>query len=220
MSTPPTRPRPTRITTRVLLVTAAFGALGALVLILVAPFTSALAALFPPAYALAAGVHSILPFLARRLLGFRWAATLVGVFVGLLSIGFTPLGVLIVVPLALSGLGFDVTLRLLGRRRPARETHYLCAGVASAVVLFLVSLPVMSPDDLAPWIVSLTLLGRIAGQLGAVLLSGLIAPRVLRAGILPAGIRPGGGRAAGTAPMRSAPGEAGVKTRQDLDPRG
>jgi hypothetical protein len=181
----PAKTRSRRPTTRTLLITAVFGALGAVILIAVAPVTSLLAALFPPAYAVAAGLHSVLPFLGRRLLGFRWAATVIGAFVGVLSIGFTPLGVLILVPLVLSGLAFDVTLLLLSRGgRPLREAHHLIAGVVSAVVLFLISLPVMSPDDLAPWILVLTLAGRLVGQTLAVLVSRVIASRVLRAGIL------------------------------------
>lgn len=178
-------PRTRRPTTRTLLVTAAFGAIGAVVLIALAPVTSLLAALFPPAYAVVASVHGVLPFLGRRLLGFPWAATVIGAFVGVLSIGFTPLGVLVLVPLVLSGAAYDATLLLLARGgRSSPQGHHLIAGAVSAVVLFLISLPVMSPDDLTPWFLVLTFAGRLVGQTLAVLLSGLIARRVLRAGIM------------------------------------
>ena len=176
--------RPPRLSTRSLLIIAAFGALGALLLILVAPLTATLAALFPPAYAVAAGMHSVLPFLARRLVGFAWTTTIAFSLVGILTIGFTPLGVLILVPLAITGLGFDVTLMLLGRRGPLRPSHHVVAAVVTAVLLFLVSLPVMSPRDLAAPILILTFVGRLIGQLAAAGIAWLIGGRVLRAGIL------------------------------------
>lgn len=173
-----------RVSTRALLIIAAFGALGTLVLILVSPLTALLAAFFPPAYAVAAGVHSILPFLARRLVGFPWSTTIAFALVGLLASGFTPLGVLVLIPLVLSGAGFDLTLMLLGRRGPLRPWHYVVGALVTAVLLFLVSLPVMSPDDLAAPILLLTLVGRVVGQLAAAGIAWAIGTRVLRAGIM------------------------------------
>ncbi len=172
-----------RATTRTLLLIAAFGALGAVLLTLLAPATGALAAAAPPAYALVAGVHSILPFLARRLLGFSWAATAVGAFVGILSVGSTALGILVVVPLVVSGAVFDTVVLVL-RRRLRGEAVFAVAAVVSAVALFLVSLPVMSPEHLGPVVMALTFGGRVAGQLAAWAVSAVIARRVLRAGIL------------------------------------
>jgi hypothetical protein len=188
------RPR-RRLSTRALLITAAFAALGAVLLILVAPITSLLAALFPPAYALAAGLHSVLPFLARRLLGIPWVTTIAFALVGVVSIGFTPLGVLIVIPLVLTGVTFDLTLLLLGRRGPAKAWHYHVAAAVTGVALFLVSLPVMSADDLAPGILALTLCGRLLGQFGASALSAAIARGVERAGIVPPDVVAPTGRA-------------------------
>ena len=172
------------LSTRSLLIIAAFGALGALLLIVVAPVTALLAAVFPPAYAVAAGMHSILPFLARRLVGFTWTTTIDFALVGILAIGFTPLGVLIVIPLVLTGVGFDLTLLLLLRRRgPLRLWHQLLAALVTAVLLFLVSLPVFSPHDLTPLLLLLTLAGRVVGQLAAAGIAWAIGGRVLRAGI-------------------------------------
>ncbi|WP_348788768.1 hypothetical protein [Leifsonia sp. NPDC080035] len=179
-----------RTATRTLLLIAAFAAIGAVLMAVVAPFTSVLAAAAPPAYALVAGGHSLLPFLARRLLGVRWAATAVGAFVGVLSVGSTPLGILIVVPLVVSGAAFDGTLLVLGRWRGGEvrgrfgEAVFAVAALVSAVALFLVSIPVMSPEHLAPVVLTLTLAGRAGGQLGASALSAVVARRVLRAGIL------------------------------------
>lgn len=174
-----------RATTRTLLLVAAFGAIGAVLLALVAPMTSALAAAAPPAYAFVAGLHSLLPFLARRLLGFDWAATAVGAFAGILSVGSTPLGILIVAPLVVSGAAFDGVALLLRRRRGVTgEPGYAVAALASAIALFLISLPVMSPEHLGPVVMTLTLAGRVGGQLGAWAVSAGVARRVRRAGIL------------------------------------
>ena len=173
-----------RATTRTLLLLAAFGAIGAVLLTVVAPLTSALAAVAPPLYALVAGVHSVLPFLARRLLGVRWAATGVGAFVGILSVASTPLGVLILVPLVVSGAAFDGTLLLLARRGRTGEAAAAIAAGASALALFLVSLPVMSPEHLLPAVLAATLAGRLGGQLAAWAMSAVLARRVVRAGIL------------------------------------
>jgi len=167
------------------MVSAAFGALGAIILVLVAPFTTAAAVAFPPVYALVAGVHSVLPFLARRLLGLPLGATLVAGFVGILSSASTPLGFLIVVPLLAGAVPFDLTLLVWGRIR-GREpwTAVAVAALASALVLFFVSLPVFSPEDLRPVIVVGALVGRILGQLIAAALAAVLAVRIRAAGIV------------------------------------
>ncbi|SEI16467.1 MULTISPECIES: hypothetical protein [unclassified Leifsonia] len=197
MAAKPTGPASPRLSTRALLIIAAFAALGALLLILIAPVTGLLAVLFPPAYAVAAGIHSVLPLLARRLVGFPWTTTIAFALVGILAIGFTPLGVLIVIPLVITGAGFDVTLLLLARRSEPRLRHFAVGALVSALLLFLVSLPVFSPRDLTPWIVLLALAGRIVGQLAAAGAAWAIGQRVLAAGILPA--------AAAAAPPAAAP---------------
>jgi hypothetical protein len=57
------------------------------------------------------------------------------------------------------------------------------AAAASAVVLFLVSLPVFSPEHVTPFILIGAFVGRLLGQLGALGIAWLIAERVWRAGI-------------------------------------
>ncbi|MEO7015799.1 MAG: hypothetical protein ABI130_01260 [Leifsonia sp.] len=173
--------------TRALLLCQAFGALGALLLIVVAPFTSLVAVFSPPLYGLAAGMHSILPFFARRVLGFPFAATAVSASVGFLGGAFTPIGLLIMIPLTLSGFSYDLTLLVANRVVPVAPTsrwRYPLAAAASAVALFLVSLPVMSPEHLTLPVQSATLGARLAGQLAASFLAGLLARRVGRAGII------------------------------------
>jgi hypothetical protein len=179
----PTRPR---ASTRTFLIIAAFGANGAILLAAIAPFTASLAAVSPPLYALVAGVHSVLPFTARRLLAFPAAATLVGLFVGVLAGPFSPIGLLVIVPLVSSGAAYDLTLALLRRWEPAgmaAEAPRLIAGAVSAGALFAVSLPVMSPEHLLPPVLLATLAARLAGQLLAVTVSGRLAILLRRAGI-------------------------------------
>lgn len=200
MAARPTGPASRRLSTRALLIIAAFAALGALLLILIAPITGLLAALFPPAYAVTAGIHSILPLLARRLVGFPWSTTIAFALVGILAIGFTPLGALIVIPLVVTGAGFDVTLLLLARRGEPRLWHFLAGALVTAVLLFLVSLPVFSPRDLTPWILLLTLAGRVVGQLTAAAVAWAIGQRVLAAGILPASLPRTGAERASSGP--------------------
>lgn len=202
----PARPRrSSMLSTRVLLVCAAFGALGTVLMLGVSPLTSAIAAWFPPAYAVVAGIHSVLPFLARRLLGVPFAATLVAGIEGVLSSAFTPLGVLIIVPLVLSAGVFDAVLALSSRRGSANGTAsdgaardgtandgtagdgaaaYLAAAALSALALFAVSLPVIDPARLTLWMIVGTLLGRLIGQLLALGAATAIAGRVFAAGIM------------------------------------
>jgi len=172
--------------TRILLVLASLGALTALVLLALIPVGGPLAAFSPPLYALVVAVNSVLPFLARRMLGFPFAATFVSFFAGLLTGAFSSIGFLVLVPLVAGSLTFDLVVSLLNRirrdRRPG-EWRWAVAAAASGVVLFLVSLPVFSPGDLIPSILVVTLVARVAGQLAASLLSRVLAARLARAGI-------------------------------------
>ncbi|MFF1571640.1 hypothetical protein ACFVWR_02755 [Leifsonia sp. NPDC058292] len=180
-----------KVSTRNLLVMAALGGLTALVLLALIPFTGALAAFAPPLYALVVSVYSVLPFLARRLLGFGITATLVSLFAGLLTGAFTPIGYLALVPLLAGSLAFDLTATLLlrakrvdraGAGRPAGWVWVVAAAV-SGVALFLVSLPVFSSDDLVPGVLLATSAARVIGQVCAALIAGVLARRLARAGL-------------------------------------
>ncbi|WP_295118144.1 hypothetical protein [uncultured Leifsonia sp.] len=57
-----------------------------------------------------AGAYSVFPFLARRLLGYRWAATVVGCLAGVLSAPISPIGLLIVVPFVAAGAAYDAVV--------------------------------------------------------------------------------------------------------------
>ncbi|HWI30586.1 MAG TPA: hypothetical protein VNT50_03785 [Microbacterium sp.] len=175
--------------TRVILICAAFGALQSLLFAAVAPVTIALAPVAPPAYAVIAGVHSLLPFLARLVTGVTGAATITGLITGILAAAITPLGALVIVPLALAGAAFDAALPWRGPWRRPRSISPIgwgrltLGGVAAAVVLFAVSLPVFSSEHLSPPVLVATLAGRLAGELAAVALAAVTARRLTRAGL-------------------------------------
>ncbi|WP_249776712.1 hypothetical protein [Leifsonia sp. C5G2] len=159
------------------------GAATALVVLAFSPFSAATAAFSAPLYAVVAGGYSVFPFLARRVLGFRWAATAAGTVAGLLSAPISPIGLLIVVPFVAGGAAYDATIWALARfRRDGRtpECVFAAAAAVSALVLFLVSMPVMT--NRAPLFLLAVLGGRLAGQSAASALAGLAARVASRRG--------------------------------------
>ncbi|CAM5399677.1 hypothetical protein [Leifsonia shinshuensis] len=150
--------------------TVAAGAVGALVVVAFSPFSAATAAFSPPLYALIAGAYSVVPFLARRVLDYTWAATTVGVVAAALAAPFSPIGILIVVLFVGAGAAYDSVLWCLTRGRADRRAPgwaYAVAALVSALVLFLVSYPVLSPAHRVPLILAATFGGRAVGQLAA-----------------------------------------------------
>ena len=89
-----------RIPTKALLVCAAFAAVQVLIFVLVVPVSTAAAVASPPLYAFIAGVHSLMPFLARLVTGVRGSATITAVATGVIASAVTPIGVLVIVPMA------------------------------------------------------------------------------------------------------------------------
>jgi hypothetical protein len=165
--------------------TVAAGSASALVVVAFSPFSAATAAFSPPLYALIAGAYSIVPFLARRYLDYRWAATVVGIVAAILSAPVSPIGILIVVLFVGAGAAYDAVIWVFAGDRAGRATPawiYVVAAVVSALVLFLVSYPVLSPAHRVPMILAATFGGRVIGQLTASALAGLGARLLLRAG--------------------------------------
>lgn len=191
-TTPATGPAPRRrrsarsFTTRVLLTCAAFAAVQVLVLIGIAPFTATLAAAVPPGYALVAGLHSLLPFAARHYLGITGTATLTAMIAGFLASPFSPIGMLLIVPLAVGGAAYDLTLAVLDRRKGAVAAPLardVVAGAVAGVALFAVSLPVFSAEHLTWPVLAATLAARMAGEIGASVLAARMVGRLRRAGV-------------------------------------
>lgn len=172
--------RASRLTTRVLLICAALAAVQMLVSTAIAPFAPALAAAAPPAYALVAAVHSLMPFLARILTGVPWTATITASAAGVLIWPFSAVGPLLLVVFVAGAAAFD--LALWGAARATRRRLVL-AAILAGVILFLISLPVFSPDHLTPVILGATLIGRVVGELIALGAATLVASALDRAGL-------------------------------------
>ncbi|KJQ54301.1 hypothetical protein RS85_01903 [Microbacterium sp. SA39] len=155
---------PRRVSTSALLVSAAFGAVQSLLFVAVVPLTTVLALSAPPAYALIAGVHSLMPFLARIVTRTPGMATFTAFVTGLLTSAISPIGPLAAVPMLLAGLAFDLSLPLR-REKPTRSRRILLAAAGVGVVLFFVALPVFSPEHLVPPVLIATFAARVAGEL-------------------------------------------------------
>lgn len=180
------RHRPTA--TRALLQIAAFAAVQAVIVVGLAPFTPHIAAWFPPAYALVAFAQTLMIFAARRFVGLRWGATLAAVFTALVCGPFTAIGWLLAVPLVTAGALFDMVLAISqrarwDRRRAGRTLESAVAGLVIGVALFVVSLPVMSLDQLGLLVIFATLVARIIASWVGALLSALLVVRLERAGV-------------------------------------
>lgn len=173
-----------RIPTKALLVCAAFAAVQVLIFVLVVPVSTAAAVASPPLYAFIAGVHSLMPFLARLVTGVRGSATITAMATGVIASAVTPIGVLVIVPMAVAGVLFDAVLwPASGKARSPRAGRTVGAAAAAGVGLFLVSLPVFSAEHLTAGVLILTLVGRLAGEIGAALLAFLITRRLARTGV-------------------------------------
>lgn len=169
--------------TRAYLQVAAFSAVQAVIVIALAPFTPHIAGWFPPAYAIVAGVQTLLIFTARRFTGIRGGATLAAALTALVCGPFTAIGWLLAVPLLVAGILFDVVLAISERRGWTATQDSIVAGLAVGAVLFLVSLPVMSLDHLGPAILAATLVARVVASWAGAALSARLVTRLERVGV-------------------------------------
>jgi hypothetical protein len=146
----------------------------------VAPMTPALAASMPPLYALVAGIHSVMPFLARLLLRSPWTATITAGVAGVLVWPFSAVGPLVLVVFLTGAIVFDVALP---RGDRVTRGRLVLAAALAAVALFLIALPVFSPQHLtAPFLLA-TLLGRLVGECAALGVAVAIARALRTAGV-------------------------------------
>ncbi|MDQ0727179.1 ECF transporter S component [Microbacterium sp. W4I20] len=173
---------PRRVRTSALLVSAAFGAVQSLLFVAVVPLTSVLAVSSPPAYALVAGIHTLMPFLARVVTRTPGMATFTAFVTGLLTSAISPIGPLAAVPMLLAGLAFDLSLPLR-REKSTPSGRILLAAAATGAVLFLVALPVFSPEHLVPPVLIATFAARIGGELaiGGIVIA--VHKALVRAGV-------------------------------------
>lgn len=179
-----------------LLICAALAVAHVFVHLATVPVLTALAPFSPPAYALVAGIHSITPYLARRLTGVSGSALTTSALAAMIIVPTTSSGVITAVPVLLAGLLIDL---VLWRARPGRgyERRSFVAAVVVGTALFAVSVAVFAPEHRVPIVLLATLAGRIGGEVIAVLLA-----RILSDGLRSAGVGRGLGR-----PDRSAPDE-------------
>lgn len=168
-----------------LLVCGALAAVHLSVHLLTVPLLTLLAPLSPPLYGLAAGLHSVTPFIARRLTQVRGSAIVTSGMAALFVAATNPSGIIVVVPLLIAGAVIDLVLWPAPRRgaRAPREVRYVGAGITAGVLLFAVSLSVFSPEHLTPTLITLTLICRVVGEIGAAVLSRLIVSALRRAGV-------------------------------------
>jgi hypothetical protein len=163
-----------------LMVCAALAAVQAVISLAVSPMTPAIATTAPPVYAVVAGVHSIMPFLARSLTGRPWTATITAAITGVLVWPFSVIGPLFLVVSMTAGAAYDLVLLRSGVPGWKR---LMSAPALSGAVLFLVSLPAFSPEHLTPGTLITTLVGRIVGQLIAVAVARAIAAGLVKSGV-------------------------------------
>ncbi|MFB7893946.1 hypothetical protein ACFC1I_17230 [Microbacterium sp. NPDC056044] len=172
-----------RRTTRTLLQISAFAATQVVIIIALAPFTPLIAAWFPPAYALVAGLQTLMIFAARRFTGQPWAGTLAAAITGVLVAPFTAIGWLMAVPLLAAAVLFDAVMAFSDRRGWGPRRSSLGAGLVVGPVLFLVSLPVMDVAKVGVWILAATLVARCVAFWAAAALSARIVTRLRAAGV-------------------------------------
>lgn len=178
-SIPPRR----RLSTRVLLVCGALAAVHLLLHLATVPLLTSLAPFSPPLYAIVAGVHSIVPFLARRLTGVSGSAVLTSAIAALFIVVTNGSGLIGAIPVVLAGAVIDLVLwRTAGTGRRV-EIRYLLAALAAGSVLFVVSLSVFSPEHLTPVLIGATWAGRVVGEIAAALLAAAAASALMRAGV-------------------------------------
>lgn len=176
-------PRTQRLTTRVLLMCAALAGAHALLHFATLPLLTTLAPVAPPAYALVAGAHSVMAFLARRVTGAPGSAIVTSAIAALLVAPTSTSGLIAAAPVLLAGCVIDLALGFAPSRRRPTEQRYFVAGALTGLALFGISLAVFSPEHLSPPIIVGAGIGRLVGEALAVILSRLIARGLLRAGV-------------------------------------
>lgn len=170
--------------TRVLLTCAALAAVQVGVSVALAPVLVGLPAVSPPLYAVVAGAHSIMIFLAPRVTDAQWSATITALVAGLIMAAVSPIGLFIALLILIPGILVDAALLIPGGSTArARELRYLVAALAAAIVLFAVSLPAFSAEHLTTWILVGAAAGRLAGETIAYLGARALSASLGRAGI-------------------------------------
>ncbi|KZE89426.1 hypothetical protein [Microbacterium sp. TNHR37B] len=171
------------VPTRVLLICAALAGIHAVLHLLTLPLLSVLAPAAPPAYALVASLHSLMPFLARRVTRVPGTALITSAIAAVFVAATSSLGLIALIPLVLTGVVIDAVIWTSDTDGVRRETRFVVAGVSAGIALWAVSLTVFSPDHLTAAMLVATLAARVAGELAVVALSRAVAAALARAGV-------------------------------------
>ncbi|MBF4550948.1 hypothetical protein [Pseudoclavibacter sp. VKM Ac-2888] len=157
---------PTRWASSALLRLGALAALNAVVALALAPVTTVLATVNPPAYAVVASMTMMLPMLAALLVP-RFGSAIIVAFCTGIFLMITPLGAIAIVALSLPALVMELVLLLgrlvLRRSRPGAEatttdvpwTTWLLACAAGGTAIAAMSLLVLAPGAATPGLVAL-----------------------------------------------------------------
>lgn len=170
-----------------LLTCAALAVAQSLLLIACLPALGVLAPASPPLYAVAAGVYTIMPFLARRATEAFGSATITAAMAGVMVAAVSPIGFVAAALMVVPSVIVDMTVSIMapsGVSARRRESAYLVAAVAAAAVLFAVSLLAFSAEHLVPVVMIGALVGRVVGEVAMAVLSRLLFVRLRRAGVL------------------------------------
>ncbi|MBF4633139.1 hypothetical protein ITJ38_01835 [Agreia pratensis] len=170
--------------TSMLLQCAAFGAVTAVLIVALGPLTHSIALVSPVVYSLVGSVSSLGPLVAARWTRAPGSLLLAALVASLLALPFTALGFLIVAALGLPALAAELVLLASRFYSRPREAFWYLASAVLALVLFTISLVVIDPAVMSPWVVVFTFIGRML----SVLLLAAVAVRIERA-LSRAGIR-------------------------------
>jgi len=174
------------MSTRALLVCGALGSLHVLLHLATLPLLTALAPFSPPLYGLIAGVHGVMPFLARRLTRTPGTATITAAIAGVIVAVTSPAGLMLIVPLLITGVAIDVVTWRVDRYAPDGrrvDIRFVLAAALIGCVLFLLSLTVFSPEHLTPLVLGCTLTMRVAGEILAATIATVVTRALRRGGI-------------------------------------
>jgi len=163
------------------------GVITALASIALSPFLAATAVASPPLYALLSGYSAIAPLLAQRLTGSTGSATITAACCAVIAWPFSPLGLLLLIAMIAPAAAMDAVHA--ARRVLGGTTPWLAAS-AGAVVIFALSLPIISPDQFTPAVIGLTLVGRLASYALACAAALAIARALTRVGVRRRLLRP------------------------------
>lgn len=170
-----------RLTTRELLVCAVLGAVTALVAMALSQPLALTAAASPPLYALLGGYSAVAPLLALRLTGKPGAAAVTALCAAIVAWPFSTLGLLLLIAYIGPALAMDVLFLVLRGRAP-RLAIWTAAG-AGALVIFGLSIPIISPEQLTAVTVFLTLVFRVMSYGVACMLALLLHRGLARVGV-------------------------------------